>query len=145
MLFQSCSAASTVCPFHIPHLMVKISQQPGWKVYLKVHTWNLLNRFRLFVSAQLHTWQRVRRLLRPAAPVHPGQCSLTAGQTKLLKCLRLAALHLLLGNCYTAAAAAVVMCPSVMIASWSSSTWSKPPSALTACTTRPPPSTTPRR
>lgn len=36
----------------------------------------------VFVSAQLHTGQRVCRLLRPAAPVPPGQRSVAAGETK---------------------------------------------------------------
>lgn len=52
--------------------------------------------FVLFVSASLHTGQRVCRLLRPAASVHPGQRSLPTGRTKKKKCsIFSSTLHLL--------------------------------------------------
>lgn len=78
---------------------------------------------------------------------HPFRPALSHNRSDTsLKCPHVVQLH----TCSCFRAAAQYSCNSCdisfsdVIPSWSSSTWLKPPSALTACTTRPPPSTTPR-
>lgn len=78
---------------------------------------------------------------------HPFRPALSHNRSDTsLKCPHVVQLHTC--SCFRAAAQNSCDMPftdvSDVILSWSSSTWLKPPSALTACTTRPPPSTTPR-